>query len=50
MVDSESVAVGGEVAAGVTDGLVVNEAGGEREKRIATRVQRPSIVRPPRGP
>src|SRR5579859_5849824 len=32
MVDSESVAVGGEVAAWVTDCLVVGEAGCEREQ------------------
>src|SRR5215211_9092608 len=32
MVDSESVAVGGEVAAWVTDVVVVDEAGGEGEQ------------------
>jgi hypothetical protein len=32
MVDSVSVAVGGEVAAGVTDVVVVDEAGGEGEQ------------------
>src|SRR5512144_2393519 len=32
MVDSQSVAIGGEVAAWVTDLLVVHEAGGEGEK------------------
>src|SRR6266511_1859516 len=32
MLDSESVAVGGEVAAGVTDVVVVDEAGGERQE------------------
>src|SRR6266487_6116763 len=32
MVDSQSVAVGGEVAAGVTDVVVVPQAGGEGEQ------------------
>ncbi len=32
MVDSVSVSVGGEVAAGVSDSLVVGEAGCEREQ------------------
>src|SRR6266508_6309349 len=32
MVDSESVAVGGEVAAWVTDVVVVDESGGERQE------------------
>src|SRR4051812_48255068 len=32
MVDSVSVSVGGEVAAGVTDVVVVDESGGEREQ------------------
>src|SRR5215218_11179707 len=35
MVDSDLVAVGGEVAAGVTDRFVVPEAGGEGERALS---------------
>jgi hypothetical protein len=37
MVDSESVAVGGEVSPGLTDRLVVDEAGGEGQGTILAR-------------
>lgn len=47
MVDSELVAVGGEMPAWLTDLLVVDQARGEREESERDAGAEPSIVRPP---